>query len=280
MTSRIWAWGVLMAGTAALIASAAVSGAAAQTLEKIKQRGTLVVGVKADYKPFGFRDPSGKIVGFEPDLAQDVADTLGVKLQLEPVISSNRMQFLQQGKIDLMIATMNDKLERRQIVGIVEPSYYASGVDVMAPKKAGFKQWEQLKGKPVCAIQGAWYNKPLAEKYGMEIVAFKGTAEAQTALVQGNCVAWAYDDTSFPALLEDKAKWGDYEMPLPSIMPDPWGLAVPLPEREKEYGRFMTGMVYEWHRSGKLIALEKKWGLEPSPFLEDMHKRCASLELH
>src|SRR5437870_9544381 len=59
----------------------------AQTLDKIKQRGTLIVGTKPDYKPFGFRDPTGAIVGFEPDLAKDVADKLGVKLELEPVVS-------------------------------------------------------------------------------------------------------------------------------------------------------------------------------------------------
>src|SRR5215471_19516462 len=99
----------------------------AQTLDKIKQRGVLVVGTKADYKPFGFRDPTGNIVGFEPDLAKDVADRIGVKLELEPVVSANRMQFLQQGKIDLMLATMNVTDERRKTVGIVEPSYYASG---------------------------------------------------------------------------------------------------------------------------------------------------------
>ena len=60
--------------------------AAAQTLDKIKQRGVLVVGSKADYKPFGFRDPAGNIVGFEPDLGRDVAERLGVKLELEPVV--------------------------------------------------------------------------------------------------------------------------------------------------------------------------------------------------
>src|SRR3954451_16981615 len=109
----------------ALVAVAVVP-AAAQTLDKIKQRGVVVVGSKADYKPFGFRDPSGQIVGFEPDMAADVAKKLGVKLELEPVVSSNRMQFLQQGKIDLMIATMNDKPDRRQLVGIVDPLYYAS----------------------------------------------------------------------------------------------------------------------------------------------------------
>src|SRR5688500_10956669 len=91
------------AGLAALATFALTAiPAAAQTLEKIKQRGVLVVGTKADYKPFGFRDPSGAIIGFEPDMAKDVADKLGVKLELEPVVSSNRMQFLQQGKIDLM----------------------------------------------------------------------------------------------------------------------------------------------------------------------------------
>ena len=102
----------LTAAATAMALALAAAPAAAQTLEKLKQRGVLVVGSKADYKPFGFRDPSGAIVGFEPDIAKYVADKLGVKLELEPVVSSNRMQFLQQGKIDLMIATMNDKLNR------------------------------------------------------------------------------------------------------------------------------------------------------------------------
>jgi len=119
MTKRLLEFGVFALAAVAL----ALGPAAAQTLDKIKQRGEIVVGSKADYKPFGFRDPSGKIVGFEPDMAEDVAKKLGVKLVLEPVVSSNRMQFLQQGKIDLMIATMNDKPDRRQVVGIIEPLY-------------------------------------------------------------------------------------------------------------------------------------------------------------
>src|SRR5437868_13799765 len=134
------------AAIAATVALAfAAAPAASQTLDKIKQRGVLVVGSKADYKPFGFRDPSGAITGFEPDLAKDVADLLGVKLQLEPVVSSNRMQFLQQGKIDLMIATMNDTADRRQAVGIPYPQYYASGVAALAPKSLALKDWSELK---------------------------------------------------------------------------------------------------------------------------------------
>ena len=98
------------------LAIAATAAARADVLADVKKRGTLVVGVKADYKPFGFRDPSGAIVGLEPDLAADVAKKLGVKLELVPVVSANRMEFLQQGKIDLMIATMSDTPARRKVV--------------------------------------------------------------------------------------------------------------------------------------------------------------------
>jgi polar amino acid transport system substrate-binding protein len=256
----------------ALWAALGVAPAAAQTLDKIKQRGVIVVGSKADYKPFGFRDPSGAIVGLEPDMAKDVADKLGVKLELEPVVSSNRMQFLQQGKIDLMIATMNDKPDRRQVVGIIEPSYYASGVSVLANKKAGLKTWEQLKGQKICAIQGAWYNKPVAEKYGADIVAFKGQTEAETALLQGNCIGWVYDDTAFAERLADP-KWAGFEMKLETILEEPWGLAVKLEERDGAWGKFMAQMLEDWHRSGRLIELEKKWNIQPSAYLQKMHEQ-------
>ena len=248
----------------------AAGPAAAQTLDKIKQRGVLVVGSKADYKPFGFRDPAGNIVGFEPDLARDVAERLSVKLELEPVVSSNRMQFLQQGKIDLMIATMNVTPERRQTVGIVDPSYYASGVNVLAVKKAAFKKWEQLKDQKICGIQGAWYNKTVAEKYGAEIVAFKGQTEAETALLQGNCVGWLYDDTAFIERLADP-KWATFEMPLETILVEPWGIAVKIEERDGPWGQFMSKTITDWHRSGKLIELEGKWKIPPSAFLKKMH---------
>ena len=239
----------------------------AQTLDKIKQRGVVVIGTKADYKPFGFRDPSGAIVGFEPDLARDVADRLGVKLQLEPVVSSNRMQFLQQGKIDLMIATMNVTDERRKTVGIIEPSYYASGVNVFANRKVALKRWEALKDQKVCGIQGAFFNKYVAEKYGAEIVAFRGQNEAETALSQGNCIAWLYDDTAFAERLADP-KWAGFEMPLETILSEPWGAAVKLEERGGPWGQFIAKTVADWHRSGKLIELEKKWNIAPSAFLK------------
>ena len=259
-------------------ASAAVFGALAlgsslvhaDAIDDIKSAGVLKVGVKADYKPYGFRDPSGAIVGIEPDLAKDVADRLGVKVEYVPVVSSNRMQFLEQGKIDLMIATMTDKPDRRKVVSIVDPNYYSSGTNILAQAKYGFKEWEDLRDKPVCGIQGAFYNKKTAKEFGAKIVAFKGTAEAYAALKGGNCVAFVYDDSAIVAKTKDP-EWEGYEMPLKTIDDAPWGLAVQL--GETAFHELMSDQIISWHKSGRILELETKWGVENTPFAIGMNKK-------
>ena len=77
--------------TALVVSTLSLTAASADVLDTIKERGRLIVGVKADYKPYGFLDSSGAIIGIEPDLAKDVADKLGVEVEYVPVVSSNRM---------------------------------------------------------------------------------------------------------------------------------------------------------------------------------------------
>ena len=250
------------------------SGPAHADLAAAKERGKLIVGVKADYKPYGYRDPSGAIIGIEPELAKDVADRLGLELELVPVVSSNRMQFLEQGKIDLMIATMTDRPDRREVVWIVEPNYYSSGTNVLSPKKAGFAQWEDLRGKPICGIQGAFYNKKTQTEFGAEIVAFKGTAEALTALGQGRCLGFVYDDSFIVSKLGDE-EWAAFEMPLPTIDDAPWGLAVQL--GDQAFHDVMHDQIVEWHKSGRIIELEEKHGVKPTPFAQMMHDKHKSM---
>jgi len=232
------------------------------------KRGKIVVGVKADYKPWGFRNTDGDIVGMEIDLAQAAADAMGVELETVAVQSSNRMQFLEQGKIDMMIATMSDRADRREIVGITQPNYYTSGTNIMAPKALNFANWEDLRGKPVCGKQGAFYNEVVTERYGVEVVAFTGNAEAKQALRDKKCVAWVYDDSSIGSDLSS-GDFDDFEMPLASEDDNPWALAVPLAEKECVFGHFMSGLTFNMHQSGKLIELEAKWGIQPTAYLVD-----------
>ena len=240
--------------------------------KKVMERGKIIIGVKADYKPWGFRSESGDIVGMEADMAKEVADAMGVELELVAVQSSNRMQFLEQGKIDMMIATMSDRPDRRKLVGIPLPNYYTSGTNVMSPKALGLKNWEDLRGKPVCGKQGAFYNKIVAERYGAEVVAFTGNAEAKQALRDKKCIAWVYDDSSIMSDLSS-GNYDDYEMPLQSEDDNPWGLAVPIAEKNCVFGNFMSGMTVNWHESGRLIELEKKWGIQPTKYLADQNTR-------
>jgi polar amino acid transport system substrate-binding protein len=268
----------LATATAITLAFASVATAATDCANdawnKVMERGKIVIGVKADYKPWGFRSSDGELVGMEIDMAKEVAKTMGVELELIAVQSSNRMQFLEQGKIDLMIATMSDRVDRREIVGIVGPNYYTSGVNLLAPDALNLTEWEDLRDRPVCGKQGAFYNQIVEENYGANVIAFTGNAEAKQALRDKKCIAFVYDDSSIMAALAS-GNWEGYGMPMTTSDDTPWALAVPKAEQDCVFGRFMSGMQYNWHSSGKLVELEKKWGIQPTAYLADQQERFA-----
>ncbi len=261
---------VICAGLIGLLAFGAA--AQADVLDDIKKRGTLIVGVKPDYKPFGFRDPSGALIGLEPDLAADVAKKLGVKLELVPVLSANRMEFLNQGKIDLMIATMSDKPDRRKVVQVIEPLYYSDAVNILLRKDAPLKSWEDLKGKKLCGTTGAFYNKDIQQKYGPEIAAFDGSEKPLLALKNSDCIGYLYDQTFIVGKLTDPDWKGGYHMPLAGIMETPWAIAVKLGEAKLQ--KLMEDMHKEWMKSGRIVALEKKWQVPPTDYAKRMHEKA------
>ncbi|WP_267361564.1 MULTISPECIES: transporter substrate-binding domain-containing protein [unclassified Methylobacterium] len=261
-----------MAALAAFSAVALpVRAMAADGVDAIKKRGTLVVGVKADYKPFGFRDPSGTIIGLEPDLAADIAKRLGVKLELVPVVSANRIEFLQQGKVDLLIATLSDKPERRRVVQAIEPNYYSDFVNVMLPKNSGITDWAQLKGKPVCATSGAWYNKDVARAYGAEIVAFDGSEKPLFALKQGNCIGYVYDQSMLQGKLLDDDWKANYALPLKGILDAPWMMAVAQGNTTLQAA--VEDATKDWMKTGFIVNEEKKWGIEPTAYSKAMYEK-------
>lgn len=243
-------------------------------LDRIKKNQVIRVGVKADYRPFGYLDPTGKILGMEPDLAQNIAQRLGVKLELVLVQTANRIEFLQQGRIDLIIATMGVNEQRRKIVGIVEPFYYAGGTSLLSKKGAGFKKWADLKAKDICGVQGAYYNRSVAQKYGANVVAFPGTTEAENALLTGSCVGFLQDSTLHASILASgDPKWANYETTLPVEDFQAWAMAVPLEEANTDYGKLMQKIVTEWHINGYLLEEEKKWGIKQSDFLKEQQAK-------
>ena len=260
------------ASLSALLLLGGASAASADVMETIKSRGTLIVGIKADYKPFGFRDTSGAVVGIEPDLAADIAQRLGVKLEIVPVVSSNRIEFVNQGKIDLVVATMSDKPERRQSVLAIDPQYYSDSVNVLLNKKATFASWDELKGKTLCGTSGAFYNKEVEAKYGATVKAFDGSEKPLFALKQGECVGYLYDQTFVQGKLLDEVWSADYHMPLPGILETPWIMGVK--HGETAFAKFLAETTMDWFKTGKIVAEEKKWGIAPTDYAKRMTEKA------
>lgn len=242
-------------------------------LNAIKERGTITVGVKTDYPPWGFYAEDGSIIGLEVDLAQDIADRLGVELRLQKVTASNRIDKLESGSIDLLIATMGDTEKRRQQTGIIVPSYYSSGATIIVHKKnTQITHWSDLYGQPVCLSKNAFFNRDLIERFLLDAHEFEGTLDNLAALNIGNCIGWVFDDTAVANLLKED-RWQDFNAPLNSIMVQPWAIAVPLAEQHTDFGQLMSDAIIDWHRTGKLLSLETKWGVRNSQFLVEQQEK-------
>ncbi len=257
---------------AASAASADPASCATDTLCRIMSTKVLKVGTKDDYKPWSYRDPSGKFAGIEVDLAEQIGKILGADVQFVKVNSANRFEFLAQGQIDLMIASASDTADRRKIVGMVHPNYYSSGYNVLLPKAATVGSWGQMSGQTVCALQGAWYNKPATEKFGIKTLAFSGEAEVDSALKQGRCIGILEDDNLANAQLADASQWSGYAMPLPTEDDTPWSMAVRMDDLHKPWGEFVSGVIYDWHRSGELLRVEQANGVAASSYLVKTHE--------
>ena len=136
-----------------------------------------------------------------------------------------------------------------------------AGVAILANKKANIKSAADLKGKPVCALQGAFYNNDLQSKYtGTDLVAFKGVPEAEQALLDGRCVGFVYDDVVLVWKKAQDKKWAGFDVvQLNEWKPVPWGLAVKTEELNGPWGKFMSDALKDWLKAGTLLALEKKW---------------------
>lgn len=247
--------------------------ACADTLSAIKARGTLIVGVKKDVPLWGFTDPtSGEIKGLEPDLAQRVADHLGVKLQLVGVLTAERNEAVTSGRVDVLIATLSDTPERRAAMALVLPHYYASGANLLARKSEHFTDWSALRNRRVCGRRGAFYNRPITVTYGADVIALYSNELTAAALRDGRCSAFLYDDTAIVALLQSPVWAQDFEMPLKTLHTTPWAMALAPSERGGALEKALSQLIIGWHRTGALQTLEAKWGIPATPYLQQMNR--------
>ena len=242
------------------------------TLDKIQQRHKISIGVILSGPPFGTIDPTtGEHQGYNVELAKGIAKQLGVELETVSVLAPNRVQFLQQGKVDLLIANMQYTDERAEILDYVPTPYEEVGGAALIRKGAGISKWEDLKGKPVCVSQGSNFIKPLQEVYGAQIKAFRSQSESLLSLRGNGCVAAVHVSPTMHTLLSE-AEWSDYEIPLPTDL-IPSNSVFWVRKGEHDVQAKLDAIVRDWHRSGWLIDLGTRTGMAPSQALRDLHEK-------
>lgn len=252
---------LLSLATLALTSTAAHADA---TLDKIKQRGKVSIGVLVNGGPFGSIDPSNQqLIGWNPELARALAKGLGVEADLVQVQTPTRVQFLQAGKVDLLIASMELNPDRAESLGYAPTPFYRVGGTAAVRKDSGITKWEDLRGKPVCVSQGSSFAKPLGSDYGAQVHGYKTSSDSLLALKGGNCVAAVHDSTLIHPLLNTNPEWSQYAAPIKTeVLPAP--SVVWTRKGEADTIAAVDKVIQGWHRSGWLIETEKRLGITPA----------------
>ncbi|MDC9597562.1 ABC transporter substrate-binding protein [Xenorhabdus anantnagensis] len=204
-----------VAVTALLTSLALVSGVAkADKLDDIKKAGTVRIAVFDSNPPFGFIDPqTKKLAGYDVDIANAIANDLGVKLELRPTNPANRIPLLSSKKIDLIAANFTVTDERAKQVDFSIP-YFATGQKFIA-RKGILTNPDDIAKLRIGADKGTVQEITLRERYPTaKVISYDDTPLAFAALRNGNVQAITQDDAKLVGLLANvpEAQKADFEI--------------------------------------------------------------------
>jgi polar amino acid transport system substrate-binding protein len=187
---------VLLTLVLSLTAANAESGKVYRTLDEIKASGTINIGVFSDKNPFGYVDENGDYQGYDVYFAKRIGEDLGLTVNYVSTEAANRVEYLETGKVDIILANFTVTAERAEKVDFALP-YMNVALGVVSPDSRVIKDLSEIKeGDQVIVISGTTAEEYLI-KNNPEITLQKYDtyANAKNALENGNAVAWANDNT-------------------------------------------------------------------------------------
>jgi putative glutamine transport system substrate-binding protein len=231
-------------------------------VKAIKDRGVLKAGVKVDVPKFGYKDPkTNQIDGFEVDIVRAIAkEILGDpnKIELVPVTAKTRGPALDNGEVDVVVATFTITEERKKSWNFSQP-YYQDAVGLLV-KKGTAKSLKDLNGKKIGVAQSATTKQVLqqaAEKEGIkvEFLEFATYPEIKAALDADRVQAFSVDGAILAGYVDDKTE----------ILPDrfaPQDYGVATKKSNEGLAKLVDEVISKLKSSGERDKLLSKWGLK------------------
>ncbi|GAB7128796.1 cystine ABC transporter substrate-binding protein [Silvimonas sp. JCM 19000] len=186
---------------AALLGITAASAMAADLLDSVKQRGTLRVAVEGTYPPFNYKD-NGQLTGFDVEIAQALAQKLGVKAEFTTTEWSGILAGLSAGKYDVIVNQVGITAKRQESFDFSDP-YVLSQAQLVVRKddSRNFKTLDDLKGKKVGVGQGTNFAEMLKAVNGIDVKTYPGEQEYLQDLALSRIDAALNDTLMIPYLI-------------------------------------------------------------------------------
>lgn len=175
-----------------------------RTLDEIKESGEINLGVFSDKSPFGFVDENGEYQGYDIYLAERLGKDLGVKINYVSTEAANRVEYLETGKVDIILANFTVTDERAEKVDFALP-YMNVSLGVVSPDKRVIKDVADLKADDeVIVISGTTAETYFTENLpDIKLQKYDTYANAKNALENGTAAAWANDNTEVIAFANE-----------------------------------------------------------------------------
>ncbi|TFD82045.1 glutamate ABC transporter substrate-binding protein [Cryobacterium sp. Sr8] len=226
---------------------------AGSTMAKLSDAGKITIGTKFDQPLFGLKGPDGTPEGFDVEMGKLIAAKLGIKpenIEWEETVSANREPFIQNGQVDLVVATYTINDTRKEVIDFAGP-YYEAGQDllVLAGNPDKITGPEDLTGKPVCTVSGSTSEKNIAA-YTDKVIATDTYSNCLGPLRSGEVVAVTTDNVILAGLADQNE--GEFEVIDKPFTKEPYGIG--LKKGDDEFRTFINDVLEESFEDGSWAA--------------------------
>lgn len=231
-------------------------------LARIYQRDKIIIGVRDDAPPFGFRDKDGNLTGYDIDLAKIIAgNILGNenKVEFVPVTASNRIMKLNSGEVDILIAVMSVTNQRQQILNFSIP-YYIAGQAILVKSSSKATSLSDFEGEKLIIVFGSTSERNLRTNVPeVKVIGYKTYTQAYKALKAGKAQGIVADDTILLGFaVNDKS----VRLLPKRYSKEPYAVAFRKDEASTKLMNKVNNVVSTLQSTGRLNRLQEKWGIK------------------